>query len=203
MKQIPKIIAFLIGISPIFYVAFPSLVISADLADTKVATSSDIIKEEVKQRLQEIVQDKTRNKKLIGVVGKITDFKLDAITLINNQDSYHISVASTSAIQKDNKPIKISDLAISDRLIVIGYLNNENNILESRRIVATKDQPVIQKTFELITLSKIDKKANKINSITVPSKLPFDFDKAKVGDKLAVITTTEGKTTTLLKYLKL
>lgn len=201
MKQIPKIIALLIGISPIFYVAFPSLVISADLADTKVATSSDIIKEEVKQRLQEIVQDKTRNKKLIGVVGKITDFKLDAITLANNQDSYHISVASTSAIQKDNKPIKISDLAISDRLIVIGYLN-ENNILESRRIVATKDQPVIQKTFELITLSKIDKKAGKINSIFIPSKLSLDFDKIKVGDKLAVITTTEGKTTTLLKYLK-
>ena len=202
MKQIPKIIAFLIGISPIFYVAFPSLVISADLADTKVATSSDIIKEEVKQRLQEIVQDKTRNKKLIGVVGKITDFKLDAITLANNQDSYHISVASTSAIQKDNKPIKISDLAISDRLIVIGYLN-ENNILESRRIVATKDKPVIQKTFELITLSKIDKKAGKINSISIPSKLSLDFDKIKVGDKLAVITTIEGKTTTLLKYLKL
>ena len=201
MKLIPKIIAFLIGISPICFIAFPSLVISADLADTKISTSSDNIKEEIKQRIQEVVQDKMKIKKLIGVVGKITDFRLDAITLANNLDSYHISIASNSAIQKDNKPVKISDLAISDRLIVIGYLY-ENNVLESRRIVVTKDQPIIQKNFELITLSKIDKKTNKINSITVPSKLSFEFDKVKIGDKLAVITTTTDKTTTLLKYLK-
>ena len=201
MKLIPKIIAFLIGISPICFIAFPSLVISADLADTKISTSSDNIKEEIKQRIQEVVQDKMKIKKLIGVVGKITDFRLDAITLANNLDSYHISIASNSAIQKDNKPVKISDLAISDRLIVIGYLY-ENNVLESRRIVVTKDQPIIQKNFELITLSKIDKKTNKINSITVPSKLSFEFDKVKIGDKLAVITTTTDKPTTLLKYLK-
>src|SRR3989338_80574 len=157
MKLIPKIIAILIGISTICFIAFPSLVISADLADTKISTSSDNIKEEIKQRIQEVVQDKMKIKKLIGVVGKITDFRLDAITLANNLDSYHISIASNSAIQKDNKPVKISDLAISDRLIVIGYLY-ENNVLESRRIVVTKDQPIIQKNFELITLSKIDKK---------------------------------------------
>jgi len=199
---IPKIIAFLIGISPIYLMAYPSLVISADLADTKVATSSDTIKDEIKQRIQEVVQDKLKVRKLIGVVGKITDFKLDAITLVNNLDSYHISVASNSAIQKENKPAKISDLAISDRLIIIGYIN-DSNVIDSRRIIVTKEQPLIEKTLQTITLSKIDKKNSAINTINVPTKLNFDFDKVKVGDKLAIITTISGKTTTLLKYLKL
>jgi len=163
---IPKIIALLFGLSPIYFMAYPSLVISADLSDTKVATSSDIIKEEIKQRIQEVVQDKLKVKKLIGVVGKITDFRLDAITLVNNLDSYHISVASNSAIQKDNKSIKINDLAISDRLIIIGY-QNENNTIDGRRIIVTKEQPVIQKNLEVITISKIDKKNNLVNSMTI------------------------------------
>lgn len=194
MKLIPRIIALLFGLSPIFFMAYPTLVISAD--------PNDNINEEIKQRIQDVVQDKLKMKKLIGVVGKITDFKLDAITLVNNIDSYHVSVASNSAIQKDNKPIKINDLAISDRLIVIGYLN-DNDVLESRRIIVTKEQILIQKKFETITITKIDKKTNTINAITIPTKLTFEFDKVKVGDKLAIITTTSGKVTTLLKYLKL
>lgn len=194
IKLIPRIIALLFGLSPIFLMAYPTLVISAD--------PNDNINEEIKQRIQDVVQDKLKMKKLIGVVGKITNLKLDAITLVNNIDSYHISVASNSAIQKDNKPIKINDLAISDRLIVIGYLN-DNDVLESRRIIVTKEQALIQKKFETITITKIDKKTNTINAITIPTKLTFEFDKVKIGDKLAVITTTTGKIATLLKYLKL
>jgi hypothetical protein len=188
MKLIPKFIAFLIGISPIFFIAFPSLVIS----------STDPVSEELKQRIQGVL----KSKRLIGVVGKITDFKLDAITLVNSIDSYHVSVATNSAILKENKSVKISDLAISDRLIVIGYMG-DNNVLESRRIIVTKEQLLIQKKFETITLTKIDKKTNTINSITVPTKMAFEYDKIKIGDKLAIITTTNGKITTLLKYLKL
>lgn len=222
-----KIVGLSIGLSPIWLVIHPSLAISASPTATPssspVATvSGDTVKEEIKQRIQDAVNDKLKsaqddlNKKslqqrLVGLVGKINDLKQSSFTLTTISDSFQVKYSTQSAVIKDNKPIKTSDLSINDRAIVIGRFN-DLNVLDASRIVIVKETAPILKKLVLATIVSIDKTAKTIKVsldgkeqiLMIGKKLIFDYETFKPKSKIAaiILPSSDSKSPSILLKIK-
>lgn len=109
--------------------------------------------------------------KSVYYVGTITDISSNTIQLkndeqkivqllINEDCSFHNSI-------KQIKGIKLSDLAIGDYIIAMGF-ENGNKVLKTGRILITNPQKESKYEIKMITIETLSK--TKINDTTLPKK---------------------------------
>lgn len=213
-----KLFGLLLGLTPIWFLVNPSLVISVTTLpeDIPLASDSQTITEELKQRIQNVVQEKLKtsqealeNKtinRLVGYVGKITDLKQGSFTLNTRSETLPVTYTDDTAIVKEAKTIKAELLSLNDRVIVIGRFDT-GKILTAKRIIVTPEPNLLAKRLIKGSISKINK-ANKSLRLIVSGKelilvagkkLILDFDKIKVGDQIIGIILETDDLTTLLK----
>ncbi len=203
---ITKAVGLIFGLSPTWFMAHPNLAISAT-----ATPSSETVNQEIKQRIQDAVNDKLQLVQLVGLVGKISDLKQSSFTLNTTTDSVQVSYSTQSASVKENKPIKTSDISINDKAIVIGRFT-DSNVLDASRIIVVKDTTPIIKKLVLATIVSVNKTSKTIKvksdnldlTLTSGKKLTLDFDKLKSGTKIAaiILPSSDSKSPSVLLKLR-
>lgn len=152
----------------------------------------------------DIDKDNGKTHKTTAYVGTITDISSGAIQIkTNSGDIKQMSTTEeTSYINtlKKNTEIKLTDLAIGDYIVSMGFLNG-NKVLDSKRILVTS--PLAKNTVEIIsgtinTLSKtkitIDKDNGETEEITLPKKWNGpNINELEKGQKIIFVGTRENE----------
>lgn len=166
------------------------------------------IKDSAQERLKKAIQEKSGQAKKIlesherrALVGSLKDLTSNTLTIQIKNGTVKIAVVGDStAIIRKGKPVKLSDLAIGNSIIAMGY-PGDNDTLDAKR-VAVVDQPTPDRDLQIMAgkVNKIDVK-NKIFTITVnrPTELggpkeveisvakKTDLDVSKLSQNSAII----------------
>ncbi|HCQ31115.1 TPA: hypothetical protein DIU27_01865 [Candidatus Collierbacteria bacterium] len=203
------------GIHPII----PSHVLAAAKTATPSATPTETtitpsqtqdIQEKIKALVKEnlsatesTLKEKINQQTLVGFVGLTQSINSGNIT-INTKDGtiLQITTDEKSVIYKGGANIKISSMAISDKIIVIGTLLKEDIVL-AKRVVAIPDEPILIVSGTMVSkVSSVDIK-KKLIGLTINNqevvygltkKSTIKMENIKVGTTIFAITKKfEGK----------
>ena len=178
----------------------------------EIATgSADQVNENLKQRIQEIVKDKTKNTQtntLIGHTGVIT--KISDLSLVVKTSSGNLLQVITNDktdIVRNGQDIKANSLSIDEKIIIIGNLNTED-ILSAKRIVTIKNPtPTTERQTIIAPLTniKVPNLDIKELSVTIPQGLSSKTEGLQNGQVVISIIETdlEDNTHTLLQLRSL
>jgi len=158
MKKI-SIILTALSLSIIF--AQPVKAVTATPSATPTQNMEDKIKLLVQEnlstteaKLKEIVS----NQSLVGYVGKITTISSGNLTVESHGNLIQVTSSTKTVYQKDGIAIKVTSLAIGDKVIVIGT-PIKNGIVSSKRVSVIKDEPILVNTTAIVTkVSSVDLK---------------------------------------------
>jgi len=151
--------------------------------------------------LREQIVDKlsSKNEKGTFYLGTITDISSGTIQIKGkNGEILQSSVSNdTTYINtlKKNAEVKITDLAIGDYIVEMGFKGN-NKVLEAKRILVTSpltENKLETRKFVIESLTK-----TKINDITLPKTwVGPNVKELEVGKEIITVGTKEGETYTL------
>ncbi len=158
--------------------------------------------------LREQIVDKLsdKNKKGTFYLGTITDISSGTIQIKGkNGEILQSSVTDdTTYINtlKKNAEVKITDLAIGDYIVEMGFKGN-NKVLEAKRILVTS--PLIESKLETrkfviesLTKTKINPSGDEAGDITLPKTwVGPNIKELEVGQEIITVGLKEGETYTL------
>lgn len=112
------------------------------------------------------LKEKVDLQSLVGFVGKITTISSGNLTIDSHGDLIQVTTNTKTAFLKDSSTIKVTSLAIGDKIIVIGT-SIKDDIVQAKRVTVIKDEPNLVKTSAIVAkIVKIDlKKRNLTLSI--------------------------------------
>lgn len=216
MTTIKKALSTLSVISSLFI--FPS----STLAATKVATPSaitptiktsqtatatptvsdnleDKIKTLVKENLsatESNLKDKINLKTLIGRVGSIKSISSGNLSIESDGDLFQVTTSDKTSITKSGTAIKLSSLAISDKIIVIGTLLKDDIIQAKAIKTYSEDTDVVETDAIVAQVNSVDTKKKTIVltinktqvSYTLSKKNTVKLEELKPNQTVFVIT---------------
>jgi len=184
-----------------------SLVITPTAIPTPTVTSEiqkfrEIIQEKVKAKLQEINQEVQTDPKR-GYIGTITKIESTQISL-STKDKNRTIILSPNTVYLNNKSIKIksTDLKIGQEILVIGVLDDQQNLSAKRIIVTTIKSSQNLKTivlgqvidistmYSLMAIIPISNKNTQYQVKTDTKNLQII---SKTGEKLTLKDISKGK----------
>lgn len=95
------------------------------------------------------LKEKLDLQSLVGFVGNITTISAGNLTLDSHGNLLQVTTSAKTAFFKDGSIIKVTSLAIGDKIIVIGTSIKEG-IVQAKRITVIKDEPVLVKTTAVV-----------------------------------------------------
>jgi hypothetical protein len=123
-------------------------------SETDATDEAEILKEKVEEKIEKAANVSQ------AYIGTITDIVESSIQIKSSDDEIkQISInqeeASLVKVNKTTKNIEFSDVAIGDFIIAMGYLKENNGVLEAKRIVVSdpfdfKDKLAIKGTIKEI-----------------------------------------------------
>lgn len=157
LKLLPAVVFFLIA-GPVFAkTATPSA--TPAISATPSATSDSTVQNNLETRFKNIVQQnlstteaelqaKINQQSIVGYAGKVTSISNNSISFDSSGEIFQVATFDNTVIVNANQKVKLSSIAIGDKLIVIGTLNSKNNLLDAKRIVIVKtpdstDRPTV------------------------------------------------------------
>lgn len=104
------------------------------------------------------LKEKVDLQSLVAFAGKITTMSSGNLTIDSHGNLIQITTSTKTAFLKDSTPIKVTSLAIGDKIIVIGT-SIKDDIVQAKRISVVKDEPNLVKTSATVAkIVKIDLK---------------------------------------------
>ncbi len=143
------------------------------------------------------LKEKINQHTLVGYVGHIQNINSGNITLTTREESLlQVTTDGNTNYIKDGLAAKLSTLAISDKIIVIGTLLKEDIVLAKRIVVVKEDPNAMTSGVIFGTVSTVDIKKKIIgitnNSkeilYTLTKKSTIVISEIKVGDPIFAIT---------------
>ena len=123
---------------------------------TPSATPTPDIEEKYKLIVQENVssiaaklQEKVNLMSLVGYVGKITTISSGNLTVDSHGVLLQVTSTAKTVYLKNNSTIKVTSLAIDDKVIIIGT-SIKYGIIQAKRVSVIKDEPILVKTTAVI-----------------------------------------------------
>lgn len=118
--------------------------------------------------MQKVNEASYSPKAYLGTVTDITDNTIQIKTQEGSIEQISTSKEETSVLKmgKTNKEVALTDLAIGDFIVAMGFKNG-NNVLNTKRILVTTPPSSPTRETNLLKVTKINKKdfeANKINN---------------------------------------
>jgi hypothetical protein len=112
------------------------------------------------------LKEKLEVQSLVGFVGKITTISSSNLTLDSHGNLLQVTTSTKTAFLKDSSTIKITSLAIGDKVIIIGT-SVKDGIVQAKRISVIKDEPILVHTSVVVSKTvSIDLK-KKIITLTI------------------------------------
>jgi hypothetical protein len=148
-----NILYILISICFSFILARQVAAITATPSATPTQNIEDKYKTIVQENLSSAeakLKEKVNLQSLVGYVGKITTISSGNLTFESHGNIIQATTATQTAILKNGTTIKISSLAIGDKIIVIGTSVKEG-IVQAKRVTVIKDEPVLVNTTAVVT----------------------------------------------------
>ncbi len=175
-----------------------------DATNSATPSQSGDIQEKIKTLVKENLsateselKEKINQHTLVGYVGPIQTINSGNLTLNTQDDSLlQITTDDNTIYIKNGSSIKLSSLAISDKIIVIGTLLKEDIILAKRITVVKEDPDAMTSDTIFAKVSSVDVKKKiiflSINDKEVPytltRKSTIDIDDIKAGVSVFAIT---------------
>jgi len=171
-------------------VAFPTPGSTAT-GDAAIATGDNAIREKVAQK---VAQAMSQPKAYVGVVTDIADSTIQIKTPESQIEQISIDDPNITAVNtkgKGNKQVKLTDIAIGDFIVAMGYVNG-NQVLKAQRILIT----------DPLQDSKLSASFGKVTGTTKKSLTVSDIKKGEgstvTPDKnTSVESFTGGKTSSI------
>ena len=198
-SQIPTILAASATPSP---TATPS----ASITPSETQDIQQKIKNLVKENLsatETSLKDKINLQTLVGYVGEINSINSGNISIDSKDDNMiQITTNENTVYSKSGSNIKLSSLALSDKIIIIGTLLNDNIVLAKKVVVVEVDSnPMISGTIYATIVSLDSKKKTISLSIngeeivySLTKKSDIKLSELKPGQNIFAITKKyEGK----------
>jgi hypothetical protein len=124
------------------------------------STPSAVPTQDLKEKIELLVQEnlstteaKLREKvnlqALVGFVGKIATIGSGNFTLDSKGSLLQVTTTAQSVFLKNGSAIKITSLAIGDKIIVIGT-SIKDGIIQAKRVTVIVDEPVLVKTTAVV-----------------------------------------------------
>lgn len=133
-------------------IAFGFVVVQPVKAETPLADQVKILVQENLATTEAKLKEKIDLQSLVGFVGKITTISSGNLTLDSHGNLLQVTTTAKTAFLKNGLTIKITSLAIGDKIIIIGT-SIKDGIVQAKRVTVIKDEPVLVKTTA--TLAKI------------------------------------------------
>ncbi|TRZ50827.1 hypothetical protein D4S03_06135 [bacterium] len=95
------------------------------------------------------LKEKVDLQSLVGFVGKVTTISSGNFTLDSHGNLLQVTTNTKTSFLKDGQAIKITSLAIGDKIIVIG-VSIKDGIVQAKRVTIIKDEPVLVKTTAVV-----------------------------------------------------
>lgn len=144
-----------------FILAQPSNAVTATPSATPTQNMEDKIKLLVQENLSTTeakLKEKVNLQSLVGYAGKITTISSGNLTIDSHGNLIQVTGSAKTVYLKDGNAIKVTSLAIGDKVIVIGTSIKEG-IVSSKRVSVIKDEPILVKTTAIVAkISTIDLK---------------------------------------------
>lgn len=181
--------------------------------DEKVKEIRDSLKEKAKEELNKI-KEKIEKKAYVGTIEEVTDLTL---TLKNFRGKQRVQLSeNTEIIGANKKEIKVTDLAVDDKVIAMGTVS-DNEVLEASRVVVVP-LPKVAPAKKIVlfgSITQINSQASTIainasgqekllkvtaetNLTSLPKSTSIKLKDLTTGQKVIVIypESTSGKTPT-------
>lgn len=121
-------------------------------AVTETPNMVDQVKTMVQENLattEAKLKEKLDLQSLVGFVGKITTISSGNLTLDSHGNLLQATTSAKTAFIKNGLAIKITSLAIGDKIIIIGT-SIKDGIVQAKRITVIKDEPILVKTTSVV-----------------------------------------------------
>lgn len=192
---------------------FSQPVVAADVMDPVTASSGAVIKKiidsvDLKKTQAEMGETAAFNQ-LVGYTGTISDIKQSVFSLETSEASLQVSLSTTSAIIKNNAPLRPELLSLKDRALVIGLLTSPDIIAAKRVVIYQETTPVTEKKIILATITKVNLTNQTISleidkqiiAVNLSKKLKLDLKSLKPNQKIFGVlssgSTSPGSATLL------
>lgn len=167
---------------------FSIFIFASTLSAQEPATDSPNIREKVQQKVEQVLKNP---KAYLGTVTDISGSTLQIKT--ESGEIKQISVKEEEVIViktgKTNKEVKLSDIAIGDFTVAMGYKNG-NGVLDGRRILITSPLVLPSRRTYLGIITKVAK-----NLVTIKTVKDGQEIEITPATGISVTTTSSGKTT--------
>lgn len=200
-----KLIYLLTAISLIFISSQDALAVTATPSATPTQNIEDKIKTLVKDNLSTTeakLKEKVNLQALVGYVGKITTISSGNLTLDSQGNLLQATSTTKTAYLKDGAAIKVTSLAIGDKIIIIGT-SVKDDIIQAKRITVIKDEPILVKSSAVVAkIVAVDSKKktltltinDKNEVLTLSKKSTVKLEELKADQTiLAIIKEYDGK----------
>jgi hypothetical protein len=183
--------------------------------DSKQATDeakTTDIKDQVKGVIDSIIKGESATT-LTGIVGIVESIDDETINLNSDDELYQISTTDSTSLLNGKKEIGIKDIAIDDKLIIIGTNKDSEFIIDAARVlVVSNKEPEISRLSIYGTIKDINEDGDLITiipagqdkdiEIDIPSKYKPDTDGITIGASLLAIIERDNtdQTHTLLTH---
>lgn len=116
--------------------------------------------------LQKVTEASYSPKAYLGTITDIAESSIQIKTQEGSIEQLATNKDETSVLKigKTNKEAALSDVAIGDFIVAMGFKNG-NNVLDTKRILVTTPPPTLNKTTNLLRVTKINKKDFETNQI--------------------------------------
>jgi len=146
-------LSIFITICFIFILARPVAAVTATPSATPTQDIEDKYKMIVQENLSSAeakLKEKVNLQSLVGFVGKITTISSGNLTFESHGNIIQATTTTQTAFLKNGAVIKISSLAIGDKIIIIGTSVKEG-IVQAKRVTVIKDEPILVNTSAVVT----------------------------------------------------
>lgn len=212
-----KIIALLFILFPVFSssaiaVTSTSSASTSNTEETEVNTNlQDRIRNMVQQNVSTTeaqIKEKINQLSLVGYTGKVTEVAASNLTIDSAGETFQVTTNDTTAIVNAGKNIKLSAIAIGEKLIVIGTLNTKKDVITAKRIVVVKaseitDKPTIYtgiiQTVDIKKRTVVIKTLDNAVTMILSKKANLKIDEMIAGKSVLVITRIQDAGTVITK----
>lgn len=139
----------------------------------KLKERIDRVLEQRKDQVKGVVDQITNNKR--GFIGEVQRVTEKTLTVRTNKGSQILTVDSSVVIMRDTKRISLDDIAVSDWVIAMGYMDKEEFLLRRLVVSSTSLRPRRYDTT--------------IGTLTTIKKTQLTFTPRSSKDPLVVTTT--------------
>lgn len=200
-----KQLTFILALTIYFYFTNSSYAIESTSSANPTTNIEDKIKTLVKENISTTeakLKEKLDLQSLVGYVGKIKTIGSDNLTIDSYNSLIQIKTNSKTIFQKSGSDIKMSSLAIGDKIILIGT-SFKDDIIQAKKITVIKDEPVLVKTTAVVAkVISVDLKKKTLilnldgteQTLSLSKKSTVKLDGIKAGNTIfAIIKEYDGK----------